>query len=97
MAASESSSHQSRTTTSHEEIRRWVQARKGVPATVKGTEHGSEHVGILRIAFSDEDSLQPVQWEEFFDKFDKEQLAFLYQEETQDGECSRFFKFVQRD
>jgi hypothetical protein len=26
-----------------------------------------------------------------------EGLAFLYQEETKDGETSRFFKFVNRD
>ena len=70
--------------------------RDGVPATVKGTEKGSEHVGILRIAFTDDDNLEPVEWDEFFDKFDKEKLEFLYQDETQDGDTSRFFKFVQR-
>ena len=88
--------HESRRTTNHSEIRRWAEKRKGVPATVKGTEEGNEHVGILRIAFTDDDNLEQVEWDEFFDKFDKEKLEFLYQEETQDGDCSRFFKFVQR-
>ena len=31
------------------------------------------------------------------EKFDKEKLVFLYQEETKDGSISRFQKFVDRD
>ena len=33
----------------------------------------------------------------FFDKFEEANLAFIYQEETADGELSRFCKFVDRD
>lgn len=41
----------SHTTTDHEEIRRWAEERGGRPASVKGTEHGREKAGILRINF----------------------------------------------
>jgi hypothetical protein len=88
---------ESKTTTDHDEIRRWVQERGGKPASVKGT--GGEEPGVLRIDFpgrGDEDSLEEISWEEFFDKFEKEKLAFLYQDRTEDGSESRFFKLVNR-
>ncbi|ACZ42634.1 conserved hypothetical protein [Thermobaculum terrenum ATCC BAA-798] len=89
---------ESKTTTDHETIRRWVEERGGRPATVKGTEEGDE-AGVLRIDFpgyGDDEKLQPISWEEFFQKFEEKQLAFLYQEETSEGKESRFFKFVRR-
>ena len=85
-------------TTDHDTIRRWVEERGGRPATVKGT--GNGEAGILRVDFprrGDDESLQEVSWDEFFEKFDKENLAFVYQEKTADGEKSRFSKFVSRD
>jgi hypothetical protein len=88
----------SHTTTNHEEIQRWVDERGGRPARVKGTE-SKNSPGLLRIdypGFSGEDSLEPISWEEFFDGFEKNGLAFLYQEKTADGEVSRFSKLVDR-
>ena len=86
-------------TTNHEEIRKWAEARGGKPATVKRTENDGE-AGVLRIDFpgySGAGSLEEISWDEFFEKFDEKGLAFLYQEETRDGEQSRFFKFVSRE
>jgi hypothetical protein len=88
-----------KTTTDHDEIRRWVEERGGRPATVKGTESGGEDAGVLRIDFpgvGEEERLEEISWEEFFDKFERENLAFLYQEQVKSGEESRFFKFVRR-
>ena len=45
-----SSSGSSKTTTDHEEIRRWVEARGGRPACVRGT-GGRGDTGMLRIDF----------------------------------------------
>ena len=87
------------TTTNHDEIRRWAEERGGKPATVKGT-GDAERPGILRIDFpgyAGDDELEHIEWGEFFEKFDKEGLAFVYQEETADGRPSRFGKFVRRD
>jgi len=89
----------SKTTTNHDEIRKWAEARGGKPATVKRTRDNDE-AGVLRIDFpgySGDDSLQEISWEEFFKKFDDKQLAFLYQEKTASGEQSRFFKLVSRE
>jgi hypothetical protein len=92
-------SAESKTTTDHDEIKQWVEERGGRPARVKGTETG-ESGGLLRIdypGFTGEDTLEPITWEEFFQAFDENKLAFLYQEETKDGKESRFSKLINRD
>ena len=86
-------------TTDHGTIRDWVEARGGFPATVKGTARGDQHAGLLRIdfpGFSGERSLEHVEWDEWFEKFDESKLTFLCQAKTSDGEESRFFKLVRR-
>lgn len=87
-----------RTTTDHDTIRRWAEERGGHPAAVSATHKGKD-VGILRIDFEDgeeDPGLEEISWDDFFEKFDDANLAFLYQDETKDGETSRFFKFVDR-
>jgi hypothetical protein len=89
----------STTTTDHDTIRRWVEERGGRPAAVKGTGNGDD-AGILRIDFpgrGDDDSLEEISWDEFFEKFEDSNLAFLYQDTTKDGAESRFSKLVRRD
>lgn len=86
-------------TTDPEEIRRWVESHGGHPAHVKGT-GGDDDPGLLRIDFpgySGEGKLEPLEWDEFFEKFEESGLAFLYQEKTKDGKPSRFNKFVSRE
>lgn len=91
---------ESKITTNHDEIKKWVEARKGKPASVKNTAKNNEEVGLLRIDFpgySGKDTLEEITWEEFFKKFEESNLAFLYQEEVKGGGESRFFKLVDRD
>lgn len=86
-------------TTDHEQIMTWAESRGGHPATVKRT-GGNGGVGILRIDFpgySGKQSLEQISWSEFFDKFEKEHLAFLYQDKTSAGKPSRFCKIVSRE
>ncbi|WP_119274432.1 hypothetical protein [Taklimakanibacter deserti] len=88
---------QAKVTTDHAEIRRWAEQRGGHPATVKATSSDSK-AGILRLDFDPKDeSLKGVAWDEFFRKFDGEELAFLHQDKTSDGKLSRFHKFVDRN
>lgn len=90
------SESETRQTRDHEEIRRWVEAHDGTPASVRGTEEGDE-AGVLRIDFpggAGEPELQPITWDEWFDKFDEQDLTFLYQETKASGEDSTFFKLV---
>lgn len=91
----------SKRTTDHEQIRRWVEARNGKPARVHGTGTNDE-TSLLRIDFpeehdeEDDENLEEISWDEFFESFDQKRLAFLYQERTAGGEPSRFNRFVYR-
>ncbi len=97
---------QSKVTTDHNTIKKWIEERGGKPASVKRTE-GKDDPGLLRVDFpgrgKDEarnggrGSLQEISWDDFFQKFDEKQLAFLYQDEMKSGQESRFFKLVSRD
>jgi hypothetical protein len=66
---------------------------------VRGT-GGSEDVGMIRLdfpGFSGEGSLERVEWDEWFQKFDESGLALLVQDETTRGERSNFNKLVSRE
>jgi hypothetical protein len=82
------------TTIDHDTIRKWVEERGGRPARVAetaATKKGS--AGILRIDFAEPDeALEVIPWDEFFQTFEEQELAFLYQRERN----SRFGKFVSR-
>lgn len=84
-------------TTDHDIIKRWVAEREGKPAIVQGME--PSELEALRVKFASEknyEKLVPLKWEDFFRTFEEECSAFLYQDETVDGEVSHFYKFVNR-
>jgi len=88
-------------TTDHDEIRKWAEARGGRPAVVRST-HGKGGIGIIRLEFPDapnanDDALEEISWQEFFEKFDEADLALLYQEKTAKGQKSNFNKLVGRE
>jgi|SRR5215216_130477 len=74
-------------TTDHKKIRRWAEERGAHPATVAATAKKHEP-GILRFNFDPNAALEELSWDEFFEKFDSENLALLYQDETEDGSTS---------
>ena len=83
------------TTTDHESIRKWAESKGGKPAAVRRTHQGGD-VGIIRIMFpdapqSEHEELDEITWDEFFDEFEKRNLALLYDEK------SMFNKIVGRD
>jgi hypothetical protein len=89
----------SSSTVDHDFIRRWTEERGGHPAHVVETGRSGGDVGVLRIDFpgySGEGTLEEISWEQFFEKFDDSELAFVYQEKTAEGELSRFNKLVHR-
>jgi hypothetical protein len=92
--------NRSKTTYDHDEIREWAEQRKGTPVAVKGTARGGRDVGMIRIDFpgySGGGKLQPISWDDWFAKFDREQLAMVLQDETRSGEVSHFNRLVSRD
>jgi hypothetical protein len=94
-------SQSSQTTTDHETIKQWAEARGGKPATVEDTADG-DGAGVIRLMFPDssqsnDGKLKEISWDEWFKTFDDSKLALLYQEETSDGKESSFNKLVSRD
>jgi hypothetical protein len=88
---------EAKTTTDHDEIRQWVELRGGKPAHVAET-GSSGDPGVLRIDFNepggdDDARLEEISWDEWFEAFDENGLAFLYQDEGD----SRFNKLVSRE
>lgn len=86
-------------TREHGTIREWAEERDGSPAAVTST-GGDGDPGILRIDFpgyEGDASLEEIPWEEWFEKFDENDLVFLYQETTSDGEQSNFNKLLRSE
>lgn len=86
-------------TVDHDEIRRWAEERGGRPACVKGTGRGRADIGLIRLdfpGFPGAESVEPITWEQFFDAFEKNRLAFVFQRETAGGQRSNFNKIVAR-
>jgi hypothetical protein len=72
---------ESRTTTNHDEIRKWAESCGGKPACVKGT-GGKRDAGMIRLEFpgarnANDENLEPISWEEWFKAFDDNKLALL--------------------
>ncbi len=87
-------------TRNHDEIRRWAQEHGAVPCEVAGTERNSE-AGILRFEFShapnrNDQNLKEISWDEFFRKFDENNLQLLYQDSS-DGAKSNFNKIIRAE
>jgi hypothetical protein len=86
-------------TTDHDEIRRWAEERNAQPACVRQTGGGGD-IGMIRLdfpGFSGEGTLEPITWEEWFQKFDESNLALLHQETLASGEKSNFNKLIARE
>jgi hypothetical protein len=98
-AAGRRGDRSSQVTTDHRKIQQWAEARGGKPSCVVGTGGGGD-TGLLRIDFpgySGKGSLQEIPWKEFFQKFDEQKLALLYQEQTTGGQRSSFNKLISGD
>ena len=93
-----SASRTNRELTDHEEIRSWAEERGAVPSCVKKT-GGEGDVGMIRLDFpgySGEDTLQKICWDDWFEKFDENNLALIVQDTTSRGQKSNFNKLVKR-
>ena len=56
--------------------------------------------GVLLIdypGYSGTQTLEAISWDEFFQGFEENELAFLYEDEKKAGSQSRFSKLINRD
>jgi hypothetical protein len=74
-------------TRDHAEIRRWAALHKAEPATGEATASGPAVRDVndlgagIRFNFPGFALLRPIEWEEWFDNFDRHGLSFVYEEE----------------
>ncbi len=93
------SGRRSRVLSDPEEIRQWAEERGAQPACVKGTGKRGD-VGMLRLDFpswGSDEKLQPIDWDEWFQKFEERGLALIVEDETAGGQKSNFNKLVSRE
>ena len=65
---------------------------------MRGTEFSDSC--LLRLHFpgySGDETFEPIPWDEWFRVFDKNQLAFVYEDKKASGEPSTFNKLVSRE
>jgi len=86
------SGHGAKVTLDHREIRKWIEARDAKPAIEREGEHD------IRLQFTDDRSgeLRSISWSQFFERFEEENLAMVYQEMGDGGEMRYFCAFISR-
>lgn len=89
---------QTKVTTDHDEIRRWADERNGRPVSVK-QDPLNPNGSTIQIDFlydKYDDNIEAISWDAFFESFEHEALALVYQTETEGGRLSRFGRIVRR-
>lgn len=97
MAEDTARTGETETTTDHETIREWVDERGSTAAQV--TQPAGDDPGSLAVIPEGkmDDSLKEVSWEEFFEIFEDEGLAFRYQTDRDDPDEQWYCEFVERE
>ncbi|QLK25366.1 hypothetical protein HYG81_14925 [Natrinema zhouii] len=85
---------QRRMTTDPERIREWAEARDAVPVRVRDSE-GHGHSFTRRDEMGEHH--EEYTWDEFEERFDDDDLVFVYHEEEPTGEEMGFFEIVERE
>jgi len=86
---------EAKVTTDHRQIKHWVEQRGGHPARVEGTAvNGNSGVILLDYGEPTSLELEEITWDDFFDGFEENELAFLYPDDTDEV---RFARLVGRD
>lgn len=82
----------------NDEVRSWVEERGGVPAVLKEiSENGEESPEMLHLAFGKlSPEMEEMDWEEFAERFDNENLALAFDDEAPKSNTPDF-ELVDRD
>jgi hypothetical protein len=88
------------TTTDQETIREWAEEHGLLPAVVDDLSDGPDELGEL--TFSEPGgsygAARPVDWSEFFEQFEDEELALVYDDDVEEDSVGEpLFRFAKRD
>src|SRR5436305_357305 len=90
-------------TIDHEKIKEWAKKYRGTPQIIGRETEGN--VGV-RIDFpgkqddlflGESEKIKKATWEEFFEKFEEQNLAFLYSDSADPKDPSWSYRFIPRD
>ena len=88
-------------TRDHDLIRRWANARQAEPATGEATASGpSTSMSVndggagIRFNFPGAGRFRPISWDEWFENFDRHELAFVYDNDGQPESASGRYRLV---
>lgn len=86
-----------KTTTKLSQIKSWAEERRAKPARVKrSVRKGS---GLLRIVFpnrNEDELLEEIPWDVWYEIFRASKLRFLYEDRNSDEKESDFFKLIEK-
>jgi hypothetical protein len=91
-------------TTNHDEIRQWSERVGARPAVIDHADAGGDKVG-LRLDFPgrDDEAELPdgvekgtISWEDFFERFEEQQLEFIFEEEPNEEDKTQWYRFGKR-
>ena len=83
-------------TRNHEVIKRWAVERQADPATGEKTSSGPATVNVsdggagIRFNFPGAAPFRPIDWDEWFDNFDRNQCAFVYENDSSTPLSARY-------
>jgi hypothetical protein len=85
------------TTTEHSLIRRWAEAHGAEPATGEATVSGPAKLAVndggvgIRFNFPGAAAFRPIEWDEWFEHFDRHHLSFVFEEQDTAQVASRAY------
>jgi len=86
-------------TTDNDEIRTWIEDHGGVPVFRKGViENGEESPEMLHVCFGQvSPDMEEMDWNEFFERFENENLALVYDDTESAVGGTPDFELTDRD
>lgn len=92
------------TTIDHGEIKNWVSAHHGRPQIIDDPTTSSDNIGVRidfpggadDVFFAEDKKPRNISWTEFFNIFDKQKLAFSFNNDVFRGNPSRSYNFLKR-
>jgi len=87
-------------TRDHTVIRRWAEKRSALPATGEATRSGPATVHVsdggagVRFNFPGAALFRPIDWDEWFQNFDRHECAFVFDNDAEDGTLSNRYRIV---
>lgn len=85
-----------RITTNHDEIKHWAEDNAGIPVLLPEAqaEGNTSKIYIDFLENGRNNEMKRIEWDEFFERFDKGNYALEYEDKIKNGVESRNFKFI---